>query len=1168
MVWGKWTWLQNEFFGISANGTNATKDAAKVIAIVALEEELNDFQPIYRNPLLQELYKQSDNDDEGSCINDNDGGDQSDQDSIFKFITIKHGSWIPSQEYLQEAVDFSWADFETEEEIEEQELEQTVNTQEMTDDDRKKQQEMKSKVLKEREEREEKNKEEEKNKQQQSSSRRRLLQPGGKGLKFDRQNALPNPANVIKAFKKGDEGAGDLEQRTLENMKKGGKGFGGPGGKGLPPWLANKGFNGPRDFAKAMRDRLPFGNKKHLNHLDEIMKKNGGKGVRQSPKDILKNLDLVKLKHGKVTDETTKKEKEEDLIELEKEEKKRHPYMTLLTNPGIMNDIKCIKNNYRRHEIEFKVLDISEANNQAINGNDIDGKKTIFSYDNNVLTWYCYLIEIQSDLFSFGDINDGGGSFKVNLTFYDINLEIGFDYVQVYINSQLIDTVSGIGYNWQGDEYEIKPQFIYYLDDKYIEQNGNTLEVCMKIVTDSNIIKDGFKSIINIDYDDPMITKWTDWTQCKTHQPVVDSRGTKNRKHWNGDCGVGITSKKVEQCIEEEEEEEVVVSDDNAQIINNNDRAPCNLGENITEWCIYKNCYDFPMEVSDPDHPGRATLFNGHGRIDPDFPNPYIIQRSTQETFNISYIINELSTVREEIISRYPGDGEKILGAAIINHYYFDESKLRLGIRLARSLLLGDTFTVYTTGSSNTAGHENMFMSTYSMQFQSIMRPIWKRIGYKGAAFIVKNHAEGGSVSTMNLGFCIPSLIGDDADVVFWESQMNDHGSTVSHAEEIHFRNAITLPRRPMYHVMHAGKNGPNHNGQYVEQYDDELSEQDKKNGKTAAFKNENNCYGWICGDDKSKNKNYDHGLLSSPYTEYGSGLTMFFPTNGISQINTTKYEQFRTGQLYVSWHPGPAGHRVYAEILAYHYLTCAIETFIDIKDLIDELTPSNIDTIQKPIEEMLEILEDPPTKPLPKDFNVGQCDPLCTNSTESVCISGYRTLGKPRFSLQRFREKNDINDDIGKWKYNSWMYNPEAFLYKKGGLGHNDIKDMWESKTKDSNQLKFIFEAKQHGFLSIEGTNIQDKINGKNPIAEITINQISLINGQIDNEQCSKDLCGKPLKCENKERKNEKYWIIGALGCNIYGFIPYQKYEITFNVISTSYQDSNSFDVRNIRIF
>eukprot|EP00488_Nonionellina_sp_1-RS-2012_P001637 TRINITY_DN2681_c0_g1_i1.p1 TRINITY_DN2681_c0_g1~~TRINITY_DN2681_c0_g1_i1.p1 ORF type:complete len:209 (+),score=51.11 TRINITY_DN2681_c0_g1_i1:114-740(+) len=167
--------------------------------------------------------------------------------------------------------------------------------------------------------------------------------------------------------------------------------------------------------------------------------------------------------------------------------------------------------------------------------------------------------------------------------------------------------------------------------------------------------------------------------------------------------------------------------------------------------------------------------------------------------------------VRDQIISRYPD--ERALSSAAGRHQYTAQSNLRLGIRLVRSLLLGDTFTVYMTGSSNTAGHENMFMSTWPMQFQSMMRPVWKRVGYKGAAFVVKNHAEGGGLGTMELGPCIPSLIGDDADVVWWESRMNDHGDAVDHAVENHFRNAITLPRRPLYHIMTAGKNGPYHPG-------------------------------------------------------------------------------------------------------------------------------------------------------------------------------------------------------------------------------------------------------------------------------------------------------------------------------------------------------------------
>merc|ERR1712173_156010 len=93
----------------------------------ALEEELNDFQPIYRNPLLQKLYKTTSVD----CASSN--GD----DNLYNFISIKHGAWFPSEQYLKEAVDFSWADFQSKEETEDQELETIISPNQMSADDEK-----------------------------------------------------------------------------------------------------------------------------------------------------------------------------------------------------------------------------------------------------------------------------------------------------------------------------------------------------------------------------------------------------------------------------------------------------------------------------------------------------------------------------------------------------------------------------------------------------------------------------------------------------------------------------------------------------------------------------------------------------------------------------------------------------------------------------------------------------------------------------------------------------------------------------------------------------------------------------------------------------------------------------------------------------------------------
>eukprot|EP01083_Nonionella_stella_P226557 804482_1 len=138
---------------------------------------------------------------------------------------------------------------------------------------------------------------------------------------------------------------------------------------------------------------------------------------------------------------------------------------------------------------------------------------------------------------------------------------------------------------------------------------------------------------------------------------------------------------------------------------------------------------------------------------------------------NIDNMIFEINKQKSNIASKYLGNIE-ILTQSVQSHTKMDDSKLRLGIKLARSLILGDTFHISFTGSSNTAGHDNLFMSTYPMQLQSIMRPLWKLIGYKGASFIVSDDAIGGAIGSDQMTWCIPAISGGNAekiDVIFWE---------------------------------------------------------------------------------------------------------------------------------------------------------------------------------------------------------------------------------------------------------------------------------------------------------------------------------------------------------------------------------------------------------------
>ena len=103
------------------------------------------------------------------------------------------------------------------------------------------------------------------------------------------------------------------------------------------------------------------------------------------------------------------------------------------------------------------------------------------------------------------------------------DLEVGFDVVEIHINSQLIDTISGLGRNWVGDDSEFEPQFIRYLDADYVERHGNAVEVCLKVVTDSNIKKGGFRSRLSVEFVDPEVVEWSEWTECATLTPKQSS---------------------------------------------------------------------------------------------------------------------------------------------------------------------------------------------------------------------------------------------------------------------------------------------------------------------------------------------------------------------------------------------------------------------------------------------------------------------------------------------------------------------------------------------------------------------------------------------------------------------------------------------------------------------
>eukprot|EP00494_Astrolonche_serrata_P025280 UN25541 len=222
-----------------------------------------------------------------------------------------------------------------------------------------------------------------------------------------------------------------------------------------------------------------------------------------------------------------------------------------------------------------------------------------------------------------------------------------------------------------------------------------------------------------------------------------------------------------------------------------------------------------------------------------------------------------------------------MLSTGIYNTENLEESTIRVGRKLAQSLLLGRPYRAVFTGSSNTAGHDNMFVSAYPNQLAHLMRTFWADIGYSGAAFESIDAAIGGHLGTHNLCWCLQAIVGDNPDMIFWESYMNDGGSPHARGLEVFWRNAIANPNRPTVATI-----------------------------KTNADKDrEGNLGKWFPTSAPTTFR-----ALETHYNDAGAGYVGFWLLNG----RTGFYDTDPYKYMNVNWHPNPFGHRVMAQVLAY----------------------------------------------------------------------------------------------------------------------------------------------------------------------------------------------------------------------------------------------------------
>ena len=528
-------------------------------------------------------------------------------------------------------------------------------------------------------------------------------------------------------------------------------------------------------------------------------------------------------------------------------------------------------------------------------------------------------------------------------------------------------------------------------------------------------------------------------------------------------------------------------------------------------------------------NPKLKYNFNGHGRIDPTYPDAFDIVRSTNQQIDIDEMIQKIQKYRDDIVGEY--EDERILTDPVSKHNKMDDSKIRLGIKLARSLILGDTFHAVFTGSSNTAGHDNMFMSTYPMQLQSILRPLWKEIGYKGAAFRVSDRAVGGAIGTDQLAWCIPQITGGNAekvDVIVWESTMNDAGSEVSrrHTMEEHIRNSLSvyggtynnnIPNRPVWHGVIAGSNGdrPNKFGQRPPMY--------------AGYND-----------------------LVEQYADFGAGIVEFAPHAGMNPMKAKDPDHWSDEHFYVTWHPGPVGHRIYAEIIANFYLEAALTVLEDISKTIIDLEKSLAQKVNRPVLEMLDLLQDAPYESgLPEPENTKKCKPYCTDAEHSQCILGYNPKD----------EVYDISNYIvnaNKWKYENVAGNPQPLSNMDGGQASLDTKFGWKGN-KETGELQIKVQIQGNNILLVEKPyadwgGLNDIIKNMADWFKIKIIDIEDIiitddKEQKNSEDIKKKQIGRELKCDTNKRDKD-LWMndINNFGC-VMKFDYGGKYTLAFTV-------------------
>ena len=558
-------------------------------------------------------------------------------------------------------------------------------------------------------------------------------------------------------------------------------------------------------------------------------------------------------------------------------------------------------------------------------------------YDNNEDWKWCLRISNDNSLGHFPRLH-------VTFSMIDFDLEQGFD--NLFFTTQFDDEYDDYSEVWSGTWdtlHRFEPNTWYQNFWTTSSKPNSFAEFCLRLQSDESNTGKGFTGRFKITQE---IGQWSEWSDCYTTCNLGNIA--------NNACGVGVHSR-VSLCPQSIIPPNTM--DDKGRFDWSNGTHSCiNKYSNypLNKYCIVRDCNDIDNEKYAPDkvkqqHKSagdwdgwRDYIYNGVSRIDPIYPDPFQIHPNViNDVIYIDQLKENLQSEIDKIYSRYPKKSQELFPKILLYQYpiHFD----KLGVRLLSSLILGRVFTFVTTGSSNTAGHDNVFMSSYPMQLQSLMQVIWNKYAIYGGAFRVRNQAIGGHLGTHKQGPCINAIIGTydkNIDMVAWESFMNDGSRIPPEFEEIWVRNILNTygvenehsqPFMTCISTADTDQAGCKLTGRYV------------MNSFIANYYNATgvgNFYGQhVCRVD----------AICEPHEDPETGHNT---TKGCFKDDA--FEACRAP--HVSWHPSPHRHRVMAETFAVNFMLATINAIDRLYDKINNILSKSKHT---PNYELACLLED-----------------------------------------------------------------------------------------------------------------------------------------------------------------------------------------------------------------